>query len=242
MPRSVNSVASRARRKKILDMAKGYFGRRKSEWTVAKNAVEKGLQYAYAHRKNKKRDFRALWIARINAAVRAEGLSYSKFMGAIHAEGIEMSRKTMADLALHHPAAFTALVDKVRASVKGGSAKGTGPKFTVATPPAPKPKPKKSEDLMSISPILEPIAEGDNLRKIEGIGPAIERLLNDNGINTFAQLAATEVSALEAILSEAGSRFSVHRPDTWPRQAALAAAGQWDELKAWQDELDGGKE
>ncbi len=235
-------------------MAKGYFGRRKSEWTVAKNAVEKGLQYAYAHRKEKKRNFRALWIARINAAVRAEGLSYSKFMGAIHTEGIEISRKTMADLALHHPEAFSALVDKVRASVKGGSKKGTGPKFTVFTPEIniSEPKPKREyqkptaviADEISISPILEPIAttEPDNLRKIEGIGPAIEGLLNAAGIYTFAQLAATEVEAIEAILEEAGSRFSTHKPGTWPRQAALAADGKWDELKAWQDVLDGGKE
>lgn len=227
-------------------MAKGYFGRRKSEWTVAKNAVEKGLVYAYAHRKLKKRDFRTLWIARINAAVRAEGLSYSKFMGAIHTEGIEISRKTMADLALHHPEAFTALVNQVRSAVKNGSVKGTGFKFTAVTPAPVKSKPVYVAPVgeVSISPIIEPIVESepDNLRKIEGVGPAIERLLNEKGIYTFAELAATEIATLEAMLEEAGPRFSMQQPDTWPRQAALAVEGKWDELKAWQDELDGGKE
>lgn len=114
MPRSVNSAASRARRKKVLKLAKGYFGRRKSNWTVAKNAVEKGLQYAYTHRKDKKGDYRALWIARINAAVRAEGMKYSVFIHALKEKGIEMNRKVLADLALHQPEAFKAIIDSVR--------------------------------------------------------------------------------------------------------------------------------
>ena len=113
MPRSVNSVASKARRKKILKMAKGSFGRRKNVWTVAKNSVEKGLTYAYRDRKNKKRTFRALWIQRINAAVREEGMSYSVFMGKLHDKGIEINRKTLADLAMNEPEAFKAIVKKV---------------------------------------------------------------------------------------------------------------------------------
>ena len=114
MPRSVNSVASRARRKKILKLAKGYFGRRKNVWTVAKNAVEKALLYAYRDRRNKKRNFRALWITRINAGARLHGMSYSQFMGALKKNQIELNRKVLADLAMNQPEAFKALVEKVK--------------------------------------------------------------------------------------------------------------------------------
>jgi len=114
MPRSTNAVASRARRKKIMKLAKGYFGSRKNVWTVAKNAVEKALTYAYVGRKHKKRNFRSLWIARINAGVRPFGMSYSEFMGKIHKNGIELNRKVLSDLAMNHPEAFKAVVDKVK--------------------------------------------------------------------------------------------------------------------------------
>ena len=114
MPRSVNKVASRARRKRILKQAKGYFGRRKNVYTVAKNAVEKGMQYSYIGRKQKKRNFRSLWIQRINAASREHGMSYSQFMGKLHAKNIELNRKTLADLAMNHPEAFKAVVDSVK--------------------------------------------------------------------------------------------------------------------------------
>ena len=114
MPRSVNSVASRAKRKKILKQAKGYFGRRKNVYTAAKNAVEKGMQYAYRDRKNNKRNFRALWIQRINAGARLHGMSYSQFMGKVKANNIELNRKVLADLAMNHPDAFKAVVEKVK--------------------------------------------------------------------------------------------------------------------------------
>ena len=114
MPRSVNSVAAKARRKKILKAAKGYFGRRKNVHTVAKNAVENAMQYAYRDRKNKKRTFRALWIQRINAGTRQYGMSYSQFMGKVHANGIELNRKVLADLAMNNPKAFKAIVDKIK--------------------------------------------------------------------------------------------------------------------------------
>jgi large subunit ribosomal protein L20 len=114
MPRSVNNVASRARRKRVLEMAKGYFGRRKNVWTVAKNAVEKALGYAYRDRRAKKRNFRALWIARINAGARMHGLSYSQLMGKLHANNVELNRKVLADLAMNHPEAFKAVVEKVK--------------------------------------------------------------------------------------------------------------------------------
>ena len=114
MPRSLNSVASRARRKKILKLAKGYFGRRKNVWTVAKNAVEKAMLYAYRDRKTKKRNFRSLWIARINAGARLHGMSYSQFMGKIKTNKIELNRKVLADLATNNPDAFKAIVDKLK--------------------------------------------------------------------------------------------------------------------------------
>ncbi|GAB5539561.1 MAG: 50S ribosomal protein L20 [Salibacteraceae bacterium] len=114
MPRSVNSVASRARRKKIMKQAKGYFGRRKNVWTVSKNAVEKAQLYSYTGRKLKKRNFRALWIQRINAGARINGMSYSQFMGKLSNSGIELNRKVLADLAMNHPEAFKAVCDKVK--------------------------------------------------------------------------------------------------------------------------------
>lgn len=114
MPRSVNSVASRERRKRILKLAKGFFGRKKNVWTVAKNAVEKGLVYAYRDRKQKKREFRGIWIQRINAGVRPHGLSYSAFIGKLKKSGIDLNRKVLADLAMNHPEAFTEVVKKVK--------------------------------------------------------------------------------------------------------------------------------
>ena len=114
MPRSVNAVASRARRKKVLKLAKGNFGSRGNVWTVAKNTVEKGLCYVYAHRALKKRTFRSLWITRINAAVRAQGMTYSQFIGKLNAKGIVLNRKVMADLAMNEPKAFEAIVKAVK--------------------------------------------------------------------------------------------------------------------------------
>ena len=113
MPRSVNHVASRAKRKRILKLTRGYFGARKNVWTVAKNTWEKGLTYAYRDRRNKKRAFRSLWIQRINAAARLNGMSYSQLMGALSKAGIEINRKVLADLAMNNPEAFTAIVEKV---------------------------------------------------------------------------------------------------------------------------------
>jgi large subunit ribosomal protein L20 len=113
MPRSVNAVASKARKDRILKLAKGYWGRRKNVWTIAKNAVEKGLQYAYRDRKTKKREFRSLWIQRINAGVRELGISYSQFMGKLQSSDIEINRKVLADLAMNDPQSFQAVVKRV---------------------------------------------------------------------------------------------------------------------------------
>ncbi len=114
MARAVNAVAAKARKKKVLKQAKGFFGRRKNVWTVAKNAVDKSMQYAYVGRKLKKRNYRSMWIVRINAAVREYGMSYSVFMGKLREAGIDLNRKTLADLALNNPEAFKAIVEKVK--------------------------------------------------------------------------------------------------------------------------------
>jgi large subunit ribosomal protein L20 len=114
MPRSVNAVASRARRKRVLKQAKGFYGKRKNVYTVAKNILEKGMTYSYVGRKNKKREYRQLWIARINAAVRAEGLTYSEFINRLNTKGIEINRKLLADLAMNESASFKALIDSVK--------------------------------------------------------------------------------------------------------------------------------
>ena len=114
MPRSKNAVASRARRKRVLKAAKGFYGKRKNVYTVAKNVMEKGLTYSYVGRKNKKRDYRSLWIARINAAVRAEGITYSEFINRLQKKGIELDRKVLADLAMNNPETFKNLVASVK--------------------------------------------------------------------------------------------------------------------------------
>ncbi len=114
MPRSVNAVASRAKRKKVLKLAKGNFGSRGNVWTVAKNTVEKGLTYAYRDRKNKKREFRSLWITRINAAARANGMTYSEFMDKVHKNNLGLNRKVLADLAMNNPKAFEKIIQTVK--------------------------------------------------------------------------------------------------------------------------------
>ncbi len=114
MPRSVNAVAARQKRKKVLKRTRGYWGRRKNVWTVAKNAHEKGLQYAYRDRRKKKAEFRALWIQRINAAVREYGMSYSEFMHKLKSNGIDINRKVLADLAMNDPKTFESIVKKVK--------------------------------------------------------------------------------------------------------------------------------
>ena len=117
MPRSVNHVASRAKRKRILKLTRGYYGARKNVWTVAKNTWEKGLTYAFRDRRNKKRVFRALWIARINAGAREHGLTYSKFMNGLKKASIELDRKVLSDMAIHDKVAFAAIVNQVKANV-----------------------------------------------------------------------------------------------------------------------------
>lgn len=165
MPRSVNHVASKARRKKVLKMAKGYFGRRKNVWTVAKNAVEKALGYAYRDRKQKKRNIRSIWIVRINAAVREFDMSYSQFIGKCNAAGITLNRKALADLALNHPEAFKAIVMEVK-DAKPVSRPDNEPRATrlrEAAPAAPaktsKPKAEKVAAQAAPAPVAESTEE-----------------------------------------------------------------------------------
>jgi len=158
MPRSVNHVASKARRKKVLKMAKGYFGRRKNVWTVAKNAVEKALGYAYRDRKQKKRNIRSIWIVRINAAVREFDMSYSQFIGKCNAVGITLNRKALADLALNHPEAFKAIVMEVK-DAKPVSRPDNEPRATrlrEAAPAAPEKtsKPKAEKVAAQVAPTV----------------------------------------------------------------------------------------
>lgn len=147
MPRSVNKVASRARRKKLLKKTKGNWGSRKNVWTIAKNTYEKGQQYAYRDRKTKKRLFRALWIQRINAAVRLEGMSYSEFIGKLKAQNIDLNRKVLADLAMNEPVTFAAIVKQVASGKKVTAIKETIADVEVEKPKAKAEKPaKEAED------------------------------------------------------------------------------------------------
>ena len=214
MARVKRGVIAHRRHKKILGKAKGYYNARRKVFRVAKQAVTKAHQYAYIGRKQKKRNFRSLWIVRINAGARMFGLSYSRMINGLMKANITIDRKVLADIAVHDIKAFGALAEKAKAALGGKTpattkAAGTG--------------------------------KGDDLAKIEGIGPKIAELLHNAGIRTFAALSTTSVDRLKGILHDAGSHFANHEPSTWPQQSALAAAGKWDELKKLQDELNGGR-
>lgn len=158
MPRSVNHVASKARKKKILKLAKGYFGRRKNVWTVAKNAVEKGLTYAYRDRKQKKRNIRSVWIVRINAAVREFDMSYSEFIGKLNAKNITLSRKALADLALNHPEAFKTIVNEVKDATPVSRPDNT-PKARNMAATAPAVEAPKAKTVRKAAPKAEVVVE-----------------------------------------------------------------------------------
>jgi large subunit ribosomal protein L20 len=242
----VNAVASRARRKKMLQHAKGYWGRKKNVWTVAKNQIEKGWTYAYRDRKNKKREFRKLWIQRINAAVRAHGMNYSTFISGLKNANIDLDRKVLAHLAMHNADAFETIVKAASNATKPNPnqqkvaapapAKKDAPKVVVAQPEplsVSAPEPKVME-----TPVVK---SQDDLKLIEGIGPKAAELLNEHGVYTFAQLAGMELGEIQAILNAGGGRFAILNPETWAEQAGLAAEGRMEELKKLQDILDGGR-
>jgi large subunit ribosomal protein L20 len=215
MARVKRGVVARRRHKKVLAQAKGYYNARRKVFRVAKQAVTKALQYAYIGRKNKKRDYRSLWIVRIGAGARLCGLSYSKLMGGLRKAGILLDRKVLADLAVHDMPAFSKLAEAAKSGVSAAPAKA----------------PAKAKAAKS----------GDDLTLIEGIGPKIAELFVAAGISSFAQVAGTSAERMKEILTAGGSRFASHDPGTWAEQAALAAAGKMDELKALQARLDGGR-
>jgi large subunit ribosomal protein L20 len=225
MARVKRGVTARRRHKKIISRAKGYFNARRKVFRVAKQAVTKAQQYAYIGRKQKKRDYRSLWIVRINAGARLCGLSYSRMMNGLKKAGILLDRKVLADLAVHDMAAFATIAE---AAKKGAtSTQKIAIAATVAKAEKPVAKPKKTA--------------GDDLKIIEGIGPKIADLFIAAGISTFAEVAAASVETMKEILAGGGARFATHDPSSWAEQAALAAAGKMDELKALQDKLDGGR-
>jgi large subunit ribosomal protein L20 len=222
MARVKRGVTARRRHKKIISRAKGYYNARRKVFRVAKQAVTKALQYAYIGRKQKKRDYRSLWIVRINAGARLCGLSYSRMMNGLKKAGIMLDRKVLADLAVHDMAAFATIAE---AAKKGAT---NTQKTTIAASVAKAEKPAKE-------------VAGDDLKIIEGIGPKIADLFIAAGISTFAQLAATDTERMKEILAEGGPRFATHDPSTWAEQARLAAEGKMDELKVLQDQLNGGR-
>jgi len=228
MARVKRGVIARRRHKKIIGRAKGYYNARRKVYRVANQAVIKAGQYAYIGRKQKKRQFRSLWIVRINAAARMFDLSYSRLINGLGKAGIEVDRKVLADIAVHDIQAFGAIAAQAKAALEG----------KVAPKPAAKPAAKKAAPPKSAS---KAASKADDLTMIEGIGPKIGELLAGNGIGSYAELAAASVEKLGEILHEAGSHYASHDPGTWPQQAELAAAGKFDELKDLQDKLKGGR-
>ena len=256
MARVKRGVTARRRHKKILNQAKGYYNARRKVFRVAKQAVTKSLQYAYIGRKLKKRQFRSLWIARINAASRMYGLSYSRFMNGLLKAGITLDRKVLADIAAHDLKGFG---DLAEAAGKALNIEITRPANLPNFVPAEKPKAKKGDakkGAKAAAPAAKAekaapaakkapakkAAKGDDLKLIEGVGPKIAEVLTEAGIASFQDLANADAGKLREILDAAGSQFASHDPTTWPQQAELAALGKMDELKVLQDELQGGRE
>ena len=248
MARVKRGVTARRRHKKILSQAKGYYNARRKVFRVAKQAVTKAQQYAYIGRKLKKRQFRSLWIARINAASRMYGLSYSRFMNGLLKAGITLDRKVLADIAAHDIKGFGDLAEAAGKALNIEITRpATLPNFVPEAKPAKAKKAAKAPVAEKAAPAAKKApakkaAKGDDLKIIEGIGPKIAEVFNDAGIVSFQDLANADVAKLREILDAAGSQFASHDPTTWPQQAELAALGKMDELKVLQDELQGGRE
>ena len=248
MARVKRGVTARRRHKKILSQAKGYYNARRKVFRVAKQAVTKAQQYAYIGRKLKKRQFRSLWIARINAASRMYGLSYSRFMNGLLKAGITLDRKVLADIAAHDIKGFGDLAEAAGKELNIEITRpATLPNFVPEAKPAKAKKAAKAPVAEKAAPAAKKApakkaAKGDDLKIIEGIGPKIAEVFNDAGIVSFQDLANADVAKLREILDAAGSQFASHDPTTWPQQAELAALGKMEELKALQDELQGGRE
>ncbi len=250
MARVKRGVVARRRHKKIIRQAKGYYNARRKVFRVAKQAVTKALQYAYIGRKLKKRQFRSLWIARINAASRMFGLSYSRFIAGLNKAGITLDRKVLADIAVHDLAAFGTLAEAAGKALNIEVKKPeTLPRYVVEPRPA-KGKAAKSAQKAAAAPSASKGQRGsksanagkDDLTRVQGIDSTVQQLLHEAGIETFGDLAGTSAEALRSLLGAAGSQYASLDPATWPEQAELAAAGNTDALKALQSKSQGGDE
>jgi large subunit ribosomal protein L20 len=242
MSRVKRGVTARARHKKILEQSKGYRGFRRNVIRMAKQAVTRAGQYAYRDRKVRKREFRALWIQRINAGARLFGMSYSRMIDGLNKAGIEIDRKVLADLAVADLPAFGQLCEKARAALNSPA----------SVPAAPAPRAAASQfvataasasgtvDVALAKAAGFKVSGAQDIVIIEGIGPKIAELLTAAGHGTFAAVAAMSPDAIKEILAAGGSSFNRANPESWPEQAALAAANRWAELKALQDRLNGG--
>ncbi len=249
MARVKRGVTARRRHKKILGQAKGYYNARRKVFRVAKQAVTKAQQYAYIGRKLKKRQFRSLWIARINAASRMYGLSYSRFMNGLMKAGITLDRKVLADIAAHDIKGFGDLAEAAGKALNIEITRPDNlPNFIPEAKPAKarkaaKPAAEKAAPAAKKAPAKKAAkVKADDLKIVEGIGPKIAEVFNEAGIVSFQDLANTTPEKLREILDGAGSQFAAQDPTTWPQQAELAALGKMDELKKLQDELQGGRE
>jgi large subunit ribosomal protein L20 len=219
--RATNGAARNRSKKRLLKSAKGFYSGRRKMYTVASEAVMRAEQMGFRGRKEKKRDFRRLWIRRISIAARGlgeEGVPYSRLIAGLQLADIRLDRKQLSELAIHQPAAFADVVKQAKAALAAAP--------TSQGPGAFGYRPQK--------------AGIDNLAIIEGIGPKIIELLRTNGIDTFAKLASSDAAKIDQILKAGGSHFSAAQPSTWPKQADMVVKGQWAALRKWQDERDGG--
>lgn len=222
MTRVKRGILKNKRKGKILKLAKGFRNARSTKYKQAKQAVIRAGQHSFAHRRKKKREMRKNWQLTISYAVKEYGMSYSKFMDALTKGGYTVNRKMLAEIIKSDPEAFARIFTEV-----------TGNKATAA----PKKESVKEEAPKKAETKKEAKSESDDLTKIEGIGPKIAETLTEAGVGTYAELSKKKADEISEMISEVKGS---HDPETWPKQAEMAAEGKWDELKAWQDELNGG--
>jgi large subunit ribosomal protein L20 len=244
MSKVKRSLMANKRRKALLARAKGFKGKSGNIYRIAKERLLKAESNAYKSRKLRKGDFRSLWIVRINGALDAikSDLNYSKFINLLNKSGLELNRKMISEIAIADLEAFKTIVDRVQNTPTTVATKSAKIE-KVETVKAKEVKSEAKATAKEAKPKLQTLVDvkSDDLKIVEGIGPAIEKILIEAGISTYAQLASTEVTAIEQILTEAGPRFSIHKPTTWPTQAELARDGKFEELEVLKKELDGGK-
>ena len=241
--RTSKGAARNRSKKRLFKRAKGYRGGRGNLTRTVKETLVRAGVYAYRDRKVRKRDFRRLWITRINAACRMRCLRYSQFIDGLNRAGVELDRKSLAEIAVCDPKGFDVIVDTAKASL--GNGKPAAEKKAPAKN-APESKPaKESKPAAAAAGAVVKSPKGlgtDDLKVVEGLGPKCEQALKGGGIGSWADLAASTPDKIREILAAADGNFGGQVPDTWPKQAEMAVAGEWEKLEKWQDELDGGKE